>query len=125
MTPADIVNTAKELIDEFNKIKEEYLAKINEIDTKINELQRNTKNKSEQYIKTQKEKLEKELNEVKAGMEKRINKVQTSINNWRDKQIETLTGNIERALMVKLGIDISISDLISKAADTAKKVMNN
>lgn len=125
MTPADIVNTAKELIDEFNKIKEEYLAKINEIDTKINELQRNTKNKSEQYIKTQKEKLEKELNEVRAGMEKRINKVQTSINNWRDKQIETLTGNIERALMVKLGIDISISDLISKAADTAKKVMNN
>ena len=125
MTPADIVNTAKELIDEFNKIKEEYLAKINEIDTKINELQRNTKNKSEQYIKTQKEKLEKELNEVREKMEKRINKVQTSINNWRDKQIETLTGNIERALMVKLGIDISISDLISKAADTAKKVMNN
>lgn len=125
MTPAEIINTAKELIDEFNKIKEEYLARINEIDTKINELQQNTKNKSEQFIKTQREKLEKELNEVKAAMDAKINKVQTSINNWRDKQIETLTGNIERALMVKLGIDISISDLVKKAAETAKNVMNN
>lgn len=125
MTPAEIISTAKELIDEFNKIKDQYLAKINEIDTKINELQQNTKNKSEQFIKTQREKLEKELNEVKAAMDAKINKVQTSINNWRDKQIETLTGNIERALMVKLGIDISISDLAKKAAETAKNVMNN
>jgi hypothetical protein len=125
MTPAEIISTAKELIDEFNKIKDQYLAKINEIDTKINELQQNTKNKSEQFIKTQREKLEKELNEVKAAMDAKINKVQTSINNWRDKQIETLTGNIERALMVKLGIDISISDLAKKAAETTKNVMNN
>ena len=101
------------------------ISRKNEIDTKINELQQNTKNKSEQFIKTQREKLEKELNEVKAAMDAKINKVQTSINNWRDKQIETLTGNIERALMVKLGIDISISDLAKKAAETAKNVMNN
>jgi hypothetical protein len=125
MTAPEFINMAKELIDKVNEINEQYVAKIREIETKMSDLQKNATNNSKQFVDTQKKKLEKELNDVKASMEAKMNKMQTTINTWRDDQIQKITGNIERSLMVKLGIDINISEIINKAKEAGKNIMNN
>ena len=112
-------------LDKVNEINNQYVNKIREIESKMADLQQNATNKSAQFIDMQKKKLEKELNDVKTSMEAKLNKLQTAINTWRDDQIQKITGNIERSIMVKLGIDISISEIINKAKDAAKNVMNN
>ena len=125
MTAPEFIKMAQELLDKVTEINNQYVNKIREIETKMAELQQNATNKSTQFIKTQEKKLKKELDEVKATMDAKLNMMQTTINTWKDDQVQKITSNIERSLMVKLGIDISISDLISKAKDAAKNVMNN
>lgn len=125
MTAPEFIKMAQELLDKITEINNQYVNKIREIETKMAELQQNATNKSTQFIKTQEKKLKKELDEVKATMDAKLNMMQTTINTWKDDQVQKITSNIERSLMVKLGIDISISDLISKAKDAAKNVMNN